>query len=1045
MRRLREVLRGLLSLLLLVVLLAGIPAALIALRGNPMPDVAVNTGAVLDALTRPDDGSLFLAALTWVGWASWASFAVSVLLEIPAQVRGLPSPHLAGLGLQQNTASVLLAGVALLLVNLPVTAGPGAATQPRPVAVAAATAPAASILAGTALPTLSATDRTAPTDAPVHSVLAGDTLWQIAQDRLGDGARYTEIAALNYCRAQPDGQALTSDHWLRAGWTLVLPADASVKRSDAVTGRHIVRAGETLHQIAHDELGPATDERELFAANRGRVQGDGGRLTDPDLIRTGWVLDVPSLAEADLPAATGPAPDLTGPTPPPDVASPAVDPPAAQAPVVQVPVVQVPARPQTDAAPEAGAQQPEQDQAADDLMSPAVRTASGVGGLLACSLLVLLAARRWRQQRRRQPGQRIELPPPELEAAECQLRAVADPQSRLRIDQSLRTLSVLLGQTGQHLPGLHLVRLQQQHLELVLAQGYVLPAPFTATQDPAVWRLDSKAPLLSATDLADVAAPYPALVTIGHDIAGGHVLLEMEQVGALSVDGDQPAALAVLAAVAAELATSDFADDLQVTLVGGLPELADALGTGRVRYVPTLRAVLPELERRVADVRTVLRTDGLADLQQARTATPGEHLHGDCWTPEIVLIAGPVDPTSRDRLSALLHDQPCGGVAAVMIGGGGIWRLGLDGTDAGPDAVAVLSPCGVRLRPQLLTGPDLTELLALLAVAARPPATPAGQVADPVLPELTLPDLGRQLTAPQIGELAPDGDQDGPADNPARAIRGDASLPTRDSPDTLLDGVDGKQGAPPLVLVLGPVEVQGARGTLEEGKRRQLTEIAAFLALRPGADHHGFSEAIWPGARAVETTRNTAFSKLRTWLGPEFVPRVSSNGYRLDPAVRTDWHQWQELLAAGTATSTADLAAALDLVRGQPFEGHDPRRYTWSERGKQEMISAIGDAAHELAGRALLAGDATLARRAAAAGLQVDPGAETLWRDALRAEWLAGDRAGLEGTARRLTALVDDLDDELEPETVALLGQLLRQWPLVPHRGRREVPPDSLS
>ena len=89
------------------------------------------------------------------------------------------------------------------------------------------------------------------------------------------------------------------------------------------------------------------------------------------------------------------------------------------------------------------------------------------------------------------------------------------------------------------------------------------------------------------------------------------------------------------------------------------------------------------------------------------------------------------------------------------------------------------------------------------------------------------------------------------------------------------------------------------------------------------------------------------------------------------------------------------------------------------------MISAIVDAAHELARRALLEADATLARRAAAAGLQADPGAELLWRDALKAEWLAGDRDGLNITADRLCALAKEFGDDLEPETEELLNELL--------------------
>ena len=231
--------------------------------------------------------------------------------------------------------------------------------------------------------------------------------------------------------------------------------------------------------------------------------------------------------------------------------------------------------------------------------------------------------------------------------------------------------------------------------------------------------------------------------------------------------------------------------------------------------------------------------------------------------------------------------------------------------------------------------------------------------------------------------------------------------------------------------VLGPVAVLHARGPLEADRRGQLTEIAAFLALHPGLDHTHLDEAKWPGSRTLEKTRNTALNKLRRWLGSndsdqEYVPYVDAGGYRLHAEVRSDWDLWQELLPEGPeSASTEDLAAALELVKGQPFAGAKKRTYAWAERDKQDMISAIGDVAHELARRALLAGNATLARQAAAAGLQADPGAELLWRDALRAEWFAGDLAGLNSTADRLIDLASKLGDDLEPETDELLDELL--------------------
>jgi len=67
--------------------------------------------------------------------------------------------------------------------------------------------------------------------APVHppaevTVVPGDSLWEIAEDHLGDGHRYRELYDLNAGDPQPDGRTLSNPSLIRPGWTMELPTTA---------------------------------------------------------------------------------------------------------------------------------------------------------------------------------------------------------------------------------------------------------------------------------------------------------------------------------------------------------------------------------------------------------------------------------------------------------------------------------------------------------------------------------------------------------------------------------------------------------------------------------------------------------------------------------------------------------------------------------------------------------------------------------------------------------------------------------------------------
>ena len=59
----------------------------------------------------------------------------------------------------------------------------------------------------------------------VHVVEVGDTLWDIAEEHLGEGSEYPEVFEENQGVVQPDGRRLTDPDLILAGWELSIPAD----------------------------------------------------------------------------------------------------------------------------------------------------------------------------------------------------------------------------------------------------------------------------------------------------------------------------------------------------------------------------------------------------------------------------------------------------------------------------------------------------------------------------------------------------------------------------------------------------------------------------------------------------------------------------------------------------------------------------------------------------------------------------------------------------------------------------------------------------
>nr|WP_011133366.1 LysM peptidoglycan-binding domain-containing protein [Rhodococcus erythropolis]AAP73908.1 putative regulator [Rhodococcus erythropolis] len=302
-------LKGLLYLITLLALAAGIPFALYTFAGNPLAGVTSLTfDAIKEALTTQDDGTLFLSALTIIGWIAWATFAYSIIIELAAALRGVKVRRIKGLQFQQHSAAILVSGALLLITAGTATATPAAdILGPNHASPTSISAPAFFNDAQTQSPQQSAPSWTkTPAQTPAGTTIvteSGDTLWGLAERHLGDGTRYPEIQSLNQ-------NAIPDEAWIDAGITLTLPA-APEKQLD---GAYTVKAGDTLWDLAETYLGDGSRYPEIHGAT--------GPLTT-DVIQIGQQLFLTPAATGAEVAPPAPSPNSAAETPAAESSAPA--------------------------------------------------------------------------------------------------------------------------------------------------------------------------------------------------------------------------------------------------------------------------------------------------------------------------------------------------------------------------------------------------------------------------------------------------------------------------------------------------------------------------------------------------------------------------------------------------------------------------------------------------------------------------------------------------------------------------------------------------
>jgi hypothetical protein len=493
-----------------------------------------------------------------------------------------------------------------------------------------------------------------PNEFGTHVVERGESLWSIAEDELGDGARWRGIFAANEGRTFDDGRQLLDPDLIRPGWML----DVSIDEIDEI-----------------DEIGDSARPQPVADLETPEP--------DPVLPDNVWrsrsvpATDLTSDASAALADSGGDSAsevtELTDPPGPMVVAGPE---PARATATVPADLV--------------GSARISPNDPGFESDSPELLD-FGRAAMLSAGVLSLLAVRRRSQLRRARPRARLPERRPGRVATERALRST-DPGVRFaRVDTAIRSVARLLVEEGVRVMAV-LVDADGD-LDLCLSGPAMLPWPWMGAAD--AWRLAGTTPLeLLAHDAVRVGSPCPTMVQLGRDQRGRDVYVDLEAWEAIQVDGPADQADAIVAAIAATLAGSERAE--VTTLIGvGIPDGA-FLGHRLHVCVPDGPAAVDAAREAVGT--TISEQRSTFELRTRADAS-------EVWESAVVLAGSAageiVLPFERSGI-AVFSASPIVGLSSRLVAVGDAWEF---------------EPLGLQMVPVGLSVDDIAALADLVDVA----------------------------------------------------------------------------------------------------------------------------------------------------------------------------------------------------------------------------------------------------------------------------------------------------------------------------------------
>lgn len=778
--------------------------------------------------------------------------------------------------------------------------------------------------------------------------------------KLGDPLLRDSVIAANRGRVAPDGTTWNGGVF-PSGMTIELPE--GVQLPQPLRWReYTVADGDSAFGIA-TTLATGARVREvadlIIERNSGHTMNDGRMFDDPSLLRAGWTIEIPVIAEPSRRVAQV-AHHRTD-------APPAPVPGAPEPAALETTVPAPPASPAANTSPDPTAWAPP---APDTSPAPLpVPVAAPVGAplgrsiaaalLLCAGALGLIRIRRRQQLRGATVDTAVPRPTEELVRTERLLRSL-DPVSRaLRLDLALRSAGRLLVGSGAHV--CVAVLSDVGALTLVLDRPAPTPTrPWSPTRSADRWYLPAE---VGDDDLAADARlsgqPCPALCHLGNTFADervahphtvrdldranrldGDVFVDLEALGMLCLDGPAAAAVDIARAIAASLAVSPVGETIEV-LTHHL-DVGLSSGGARIRSADTLDGAIDDA---VSLLGPTLTTRPGPRTSELRSRGAG----GETWDAVVVVSgAGQLDRMDESELLRITEGGRGLGVVLSHRVAGAHAVL-----QSGPHAW-LLQPFGIELVPVGLSAERVASIDALVAHASEDlPKSPP-------------------VVTPRVGMPPPFVD-------PSWEL---------------------------LVRILGPVGVITRAGDPVRFERGRALELVLWLSQhRAGATRTAARTAMWQTDVRDSTFSNIVSDARRALArsatppsGEEWIGRTLTEALPLHPLVVSDADLLRARLEASRQLdhrpAIAVLAPGVELVDGMPLSGTD-LLWSDSEGITSSLVVLATSATAELARHHLAIGDTDGVFTATARGLGVLPGHEELIGLRMRAHAERGNLAGV--------------------------------------------------